>query len=316
MADFHLIWQSPDRCQGVAIFDVEPRGAASCILELPKECRLVHASNESIPAQLTSLKDNQWRLTFESRRLPQRIELVYEATLIGGMSRRLRLQPPRLVGLEVARALWTVYGAPAAGLGRVTGSGKLTTAAEQENWRLKSISTLVQLSAEVVAEHLPEEIVRWYHPWKSRYEASRVSLDQSLASGQRAQADAEAESDIRDMDKQVLAVDARFATASPQIRSGVIPLASTELLSAARANLLATRCAVEGKSFDLELQYSRGASAGYWPRFLTALAIVLAASLLAILLHGRLLPRFAPAAVLTGAGLLWWLFLCRAHWDY
>jgi hypothetical protein len=308
LADIHAIWQSPDRCQSVAVFDVEPGGATGCILELPAECVLLHASNESVPAQLASLGANRWRLTFESRRLPQRIELVYEGPL-GGAAKRRKFQSPRLVDLEVARTLWTVYGPPRAGLGQANTSAATATSAEQETQRLKSINGLVQLSAEVIGEHLPEEIVRWYRPWKSRYATARAALDRELASKHQTKGPTESDNEVREVDKQILAVDSRLGAASPQVRQVALPPPASELLSSARANLLPTRCAIAGQAHDLELRYPQASSDGFWPRLFSGLAIVLAGASVWFLVRGRSLPKFAPAVVAAGVAVAWWLFL-------
>lgn len=308
LADIYVIWQSPDRCQSVAVFDVEPGGATGCTLELPAECVLLHASNESVPAQLAPLGANRWRLTFESRRLPQRIELVFEGPLVGSVKRR-RFQSPRLVDLEVARTLWTVYGPPAAGFGETNTSAAIATSAEQETHRLKSINGLVQLSAEVIGEHLPEEIVRWYRPWKSRYAAARAALDRHLTSSHQAKGPAESDNEVREVDKQILAVDSRLGAASPQVRQVALPPPASELLATARANLLPTRCAIAGQAHDLELRYPQASSDGFWPRLFAGLAIVLAAASAWFLVRSRPLPMFAPAMVVAGVALAWWLFL-------
>src|SRR5204863_4073748 len=102
------------------------------------------------------------------------------------------------------------------------------------------------LSAEVIGEHLPEEIVRWYRPWKSRYAAARAALNRHLTSKQQTKDAAESDNEVREVDKQILAVDSRLGTASPQIRQVALPPPASELLASARANLLPTRCAIAG----------------------------------------------------------------------
>ncbi len=308
LADVHAIWLGPDRCQCVATFDIEPGGATGCVLEMPRDCVLLHAANEGIPAQLGSIAANQWRLTFESRRLPQRVELVYEGP-VGGSASRRRFMAPKLVDLDVARTLWTVYGPPAAERGQTDQAHTAATSVEQEMQRLKSINGLVQLSPEVIGEHLPEEIVRWYRPWKTRYSASRASVDWQLASGRQTTAPAQSDNEIREIDKQILAVDARLGAASPQVRQVALPPSARELLSVARTNLLPTRCAIAGQAFELELRYPGTTSTGFWPRVFAGLAIALAGVGVWLVLRDRSLPKFGPANVAVIAGLAWWLFL-------
>ena len=56
MADIQLVWQPDGNCQCVAAFDVEPCGAGNIVLELPLGGRLLHATVESLPAQVTPLE--------------------------------------------------------------------------------------------------------------------------------------------------------------------------------------------------------------------------------------------------------------------
>jgi len=308
LADFHVVWQSSDRCQSVSLFDVEPGGATGCTLELPEGFALLHASTEGIPAQLAAVGANRWRLTFESRRLPQRIELVSEGP-IGGSASRRQFQSPRLVDLEVARTLWTVYGPPASGAAETNPSAATATSAEQEIHRLQSINAVLQLSGEVIGEHLPEEIVRWYRPWKSRYVAARAALDRQLAFGHHVKRPAESDNEVREIDKQVRAVDARLGAASPRVREGGLPRPASELLAWARANLLPTRYAFAGPAHDLELRFPQALSDGFWPRLLAGLAILMCAVSVWLLVRNRSLPNFAPIAVVAGVALVWWLFL-------
>jgi hypothetical protein len=308
LADIHVVWQNDGSCEGVANFDLEPGGAASCVLELPSGCRLLHVSIESSPALMVALDANRWRVTLESQQLPQRVEVIYTCPLEGS-SHHKQFRAPRLADLEVARTLWTVHGPPGFGRGQPPQSKLATSPAAQELERLKTINTLVQLPAEVTAEHLPEEIVRWYRPWKERYSASRAAFAWQLSAAGQNNPQSEENIAARDLDKQILAVDARLGATSPPSRQVTLAPPPTELLAAARANLLPTHYMVRGNLYDLDLYYPQAPSTGLWPRLLFALAILLAGGVVVVRFAGRELPVFSPAAAIGGLGLAWWLIL-------
>ncbi len=308
LADLHVIWQGDGNCEGVAIFDLEPGGATSCVLELPVECRLLHASIENSPALLVALDANRWRLTFESQQLPQRIEVVYSGPLAGAGNRR-QFSAPRLKDLEVGRTMWTIHGPPGFGIGEALQSALSASPAQQELHRLKIFSALVQLPAEVVGEHLPEEILRWYRPWKKRFLASRAAFDWTVATGRHNDGRFEADAAARDLDKQIVAVDARLGTASPSASQVSLAAPSTELLADARTSSLPAHFMSAGQLYDLEVRFPQSASDAFWLRLLFGCAILLAGSAAAMLLRGRLLPKFEPVLVIGGMGLAWWLLL-------
>ncbi len=89
LADVRVAWQADGNCQGVAAFDVEPEGAASCVLELPEGYRLLHATVDCLPALLVPLEQRRWRLPLGPRQLPARVELVFAGTVAasGGVKR-------------------------------------------------------------------------------------------------------------------------------------------------------------------------------------------------------------------------------------
>ena len=181
LADVRVAWQADGTCQGVAAFDVEPEGAASCVLELPRGYRLLHATVDCLPALLAGLEPQRWRLALGSRQLPARIEVAF-AGAVAASGGAKRFEAPQLVDVEVDTTLWTVSG-PAAERLRRDPAQRLASAGEQDLDRLRSIVSVVELPPEMIGEHLAEEIVRWYQPWKQRYSAWRASLDGDLAAG-------------------------------------------------------------------------------------------------------------------------------------
>ncbi len=305
LADLHLIWQADGSCQGFASFDLEPGGATSCVLELPPNHRLLHVSMENLPGLVTSIGDNRWRLGLGAHQLPQRVEVIFTGPLAGSGNQR-QLSAPRLVGLEVERTLWTVYGPPPFGFGQPPQPGSAISSVEQELYRLKNVTGLVQLPAETVGEHLPEEIALWYRPWKNRYTTARAAFHGELIAVRHNNAQSEEALEARELDKQVGVADARLGAALQQIPQSD---GLTEFLAAARANLFRTHYMVPGQSHALDLRFSRTGYDHWTSRLLVGLAILLLGSASAFLLRDRPLPTFTPALATCGIGCVWWLFL-------
>ncbi|MBI3838756.1 MAG: hypothetical protein HY288_12595 [Planctomycetia bacterium] len=308
LADIHVVWQPDGHCQGVATFDLKPGGATSCVLQLPTACRLVHVSIENLPAMLVALGENRWRLGLGPPQLPQRVEVVYTSPAPGSASRR-HFECPRLADLEVERTLWTVHGPLLSGIGQPRDSHWLVGAAHQQLTRLQSMAALVPLPAEVLGEHLPEEIARWYRPWKKRYAESRTLLKWELVADRRTATQSEEELEARKLDQIIGAVDQRFGSGTQSARQNSLADAPTELLASARANRLPAYYLVRGPSYDLELNYPQSVSDGWAGRLAAAFALVVLAAVAAFFLRGRQLPTFAPSLVIGAVGLTWWLLL-------
>jgi hypothetical protein len=308
LADIHLVWQANGHCQGVAIFDLKPFGATSCVLELPSGCRLVHVSIESLPALLTPLGEQRWRLGLGPPQLPQRVEVVYTGPAPGSASRR-QFECPRLKDLEVECTLWTVHGPPSSGVGQPRDSNWLVSVAQPELTRLQSVAALVGLPAEVLGEHLPEEVARWYRPWKKRYAESRSLLKWNLVAAHRTDAPSEEELKARQLDQVIASLDKRFGTASHGGSPASRAHASTALLLTARGNQLPAHYLVRGPSYDLELRYPQSVSDSWAVRLAAAVALGVLGAAVAFLLRDRQLPTFSPPVVIAGIGLTWWLLL-------
>jgi hypothetical protein len=306
LADIHVAWQPDGHYQALAAFDVEPAGATSCVLELPANCKLLHASIESIPAQLAPLEHNRWRLGLGPPQLPQRLELVYTGALADSTDGQ-RFESPRLVDLEVEETLWTVYGPRPFEIGPSHGAS--TGPIEQELHRLKSVARLLQLPAEIVGEQLPEEIARWYRPWRKRYFAYRTELSRELAAiGQTSAQSAEAIEAAR-LDAKVSAVDERLASPALDPRNLSQFDAAAELLPAIPSPARTVRLIANGRLYSLEFSGLQAASAGWIARFAVAIAMLACGIAAAYFLRARELPKFAPWVAITAIGVTWWLCL-------
>jgi hypothetical protein len=307
LADIHLVWQPDGHCQGVATFDLKPLGATSCVLELPAECRLIHVSIESLPALLAPLGEHRWRLGLGPPQLPQRVEVVYTSPASGSASRR-HFECPRLADVEVERTLWTVYGPPSFGIGQPRDANWLVSAAQQELTRLQSVAALVPLPAEVLGEHLPEELARWYRPWKKRYGESRTHLKWELVAAHQTNTRSDEELQARQLDQAMGSIDQRFGSAI-QTGGQTSSADASALLLTARANRLPAHYLVRGPSYDLDLRYPQSVSDGWTGRLAAAFALAVVGAAAAFVLRGRQLPTFAPSLVIGAVGLIWWILL-------
>ncbi len=308
VADIHVVCQPDGRCQGVASFDLEPAGATSCVLELSPGYQLLHASLDSIPAQLHLLGDNRWRLTLGPQELPRRLEVVYNGP-VSTTADDTRFDAPRLLDLVVDETLWTVYAPRDTRMAPRNDAVPTVTAAQQELHRLRSIAALALLPAEILGERLPEEVARWYRPWKHRYSVSRADLDWALAiRGQDNTQSAEA-IEARQLNEKIRQLDARLgAPASGARRTSHFTLPA-ELLSASRATFQPTRYIARGDAHTLNLRYPQARGAGWTARITFALTLVVVVGVAIFMLRDHKLPKASPGIVIATVGVAWWLLL-------
>jgi hypothetical protein len=308
LADIHIAWQPDGNCQGVASFDIEPAGATRCKLELPASYQLVHASIEGLPAQLVKDGDNLWQVSLGPAHLPQRFDVVFQGPH-GRADKRKRFEAPRLPDLEVDETLWTIYSPDQFTVQNAASPAKAITRSEQELCRLRAAAALSQLPAEIVGEHLPDEIARWYQPWRLRYAASRANLAQSLISGRQELEQSAEETEAEQLDAQIIAVDARLATRTPSARSLAQFRSPAGLFQAGQTNCDPSRYVVEREANALDLNYVHATGAGWASRISLSVALLAATAGVLFLLYGRTLPKFAPGLVVVAMGTGWWLLL-------
>ncbi len=307
LADIQVAWLPSGRYQAYAMFDVEPGGATNCLLELPPMCELIHLAIEQLPASIVPVETNKFRIALGPQQLPQRIELLYTGPPLGAGAAK-RLQPPRLVGLNVAETLWTVYSQPRLGTATSQAPFERLSAAERQLIRLQAVADLVQLPAEVIGEHLPEEIARWYDVWRKRYWTGRASLRRDLIEARRDAAQSEESIAARQLDRQVTTMDQQLGAT----RAGLPPLLSGDLAmrmaAAVSPGLRPQHFTVTEGGGDLHLHYSSDSAEGVLTRWFGAAALLLL-GIAAWWLRRHPLPQWSPTVLLSGLALTWWLLL-------
>ncbi|MGD9724246.1 MAG: hypothetical protein AB7O59_23990 [Pirellulales bacterium] len=308
LADIYLVPQPAGQCQGVATFDIEPAGATSCVLELPDGCRVLHAAVDNVPACLRELGSNRFRVSLGPPELPQRFEVTYASTFASHSDGR-KLPAPRLLDLEVDQTLWTVYSddlpQPPAAKNKTV---QRVSAMQQELQRLRTITEVAQLPAEIRGEHLPQEIVRWFRPWRLRYTATREALAGALAEAGPNAEQSTAAVEARSLDQQLAAVDARLGAPDDRLPGSLQLIQPAELLRASGGHGEVQRFASKGSLQYLEITDQRAATAPAG-RFALALAICALAGVVIYQLGDRELPKLSPGVVLVVAGVAWWLLL-------
>lgn len=179
LADLEVTCAADGEVAGTATFDLQPSGAASCELELPEGCQLVHVAVADLPAMLESLGSQRWRVTLGPRQLPQQIQVVYQGrwTAPPSPAAPATIQPPRLVGIPVQRTLWTVRTADSAALELLPPQDRAAPAT-LEFVRFATRAALIEQACEALAAADPAIAARWYSAWHRRLAASRRTIDQ------------------------------------------------------------------------------------------------------------------------------------------
>ena len=308
LADIHLGWQLDGRFEAVAAFDVDPGGASHCTLQLPENVHMVNASIEGVPAQATELAPQQWQLAFQSHQLPQHIEVVYSGAVHGGGT-ECRFVAPALVGLTVARTLWTVHSPRELGPASDATNGSQASAAGHELARLAAELKLVQVPAEVLGDFLPEELVRWYRPWKARASAAREMLRWHLSSNRQGAVESAEAAQARQFDSQFQAVDRRLqgTTAGPGYASAST-LSANQLLKLSLAGSTTSYRAAAGAMPSLTVAFLQPVSPTPWLRWLSAVVLLVLLGSAAYGLRDQPAITCAPWMVVGAIGLVWWLF--------
>jgi hypothetical protein len=303
LMDVHLAWLPDGSYCCAASIDIEPGGATYCDLEMPPGSTLIHAAIERLPAVISPVAKGRSRLALGPQQLPQRIELLYT-----GVVNQRQLQPPKLVDVKVQQTLWTLYRMPTVAV-RQRGADARTSSSEQQLIRLENVSALVELPSEVIGEHLPEEVARWYDGWRRRYETDRHNLQLELIAAGREVIQSEESITARRLDQRMQSIDERLA--APQ--NGLRPVDHTSVrasfVDAFASGMETDHFSTRDPSGALPLEASHVNSGSATMRWLAALVLALAAIAILWRMRGRTFPQLNPWAGAAIAAFAWWLLL-------
>jgi len=175
LADIHFAWDASGNCLGRAVFDFEPAGMTSCIIEVPRDMQLSHIRVDGMPAQVEKRSSHRWNVRLQSAKLPQRIETIYTGKLdVSGSLPVVEATAPALADIAVERTLWTMYAPPWAGKPELAGAE--LSAAQQDLIRLRSLADLIRLPRHLRLEYSSSQTRDWLVPWQSRWEHQRRAL--------------------------------------------------------------------------------------------------------------------------------------------
>jgi hypothetical protein len=307
LLDVQLAWLPGGGYCCAATLDVEPGGATHCELEMPPGTTLIHATTERLPASIAPSAPGRSRLALGPQQLLQRIELLYTGS-VSGSTHAQRLQPPRLIDVKVLQTLWTVYGRPRFAAS-VTDANLRMNSSEQHLIRLENVASLVELPAEVVGEHLPEEIARWYEGWRKRYGADRRALRLDLIAAGREAVQSEESITARRLDQQMATIDERLAAPRGSMLPAMNSSVQARFSESFREGMLAQHFSSREPSGALQLSFANSATDRSVVNWLAALALFLAAIGILWRMRDRQLPRVNPWGIAGGAAFAWWLLL-------
>ncbi|MBI1899732.1 MAG: hypothetical protein HYS13_01300 [Planctomycetia bacterium] len=309
--DVHLRFSAADAaaCHGLAIFDLDPAGTATCIVELPPGFRLTQAFLAGRPAIAQAEGPGRWRIALSSDTFAQRIELLFEGLLTPGGARSIEMPLPKLTGAEVKQTALTLHvpgGLEAIGVR----PGMPASGSELARRRLVNVAEIVKESA-AIGEG--DDAAGWYRPWA---EALAGSLRAARASGGDDATIVSTAAAIEGDQRQIAeglgarnvleaALSRADGPSSPaRLWDEAIGAADSKrqtlrFVSGGAAEAVRLEFAAAG---ERQLQFSRGIA------ILLALGLLPLGLVLARLGHWRA-PRLWPYGLGVLLGLAWWLWL-------
>jgi hypothetical protein len=182
LADIRLALGEDGQGSGIAGFDLEPAGLATCVLTMPPGVRPLCVTVGSQPVALTPVEENRWALSLISPQLTQRVEVVFAGSL--AVKPGVPMASPWLAArsgpLEVARTLWTVYHPRGTSLSGGGAAASPVGAREQQWQRLASADAILSQTG---ADESAEVLARWYQPWACELAAAWREIARSPAAG-------------------------------------------------------------------------------------------------------------------------------------
>lgn len=319
-----------DTWKGIAAFDIEPGGHATCPLRLASDWRLTAATVNGLAVvplpdresadglrELVEFaadrsdvplpeRERAWQVPLSSNRLPQRVELLLER--IGHRSDAgapLSMPVAWLDGFPVEDSLLSVHAPEGC---RAELDAARVDAASCAAARIESVISLVDLPEEVVATISPDDLAAWYRPWAHWLGwCDRQSNLGALADGDAPISRPAAwENSLRIARR--IGVDGVPAGVSEQRLVAFQPMEIwSELHRSAPVALFRWSAASSPRELRLRRRLSdgwrtRGVATG-WLMIAVAAALILPRfTVLADL------PRRWPHLAVAASGLMWWLF--------
>lgn len=317
LADVTVAWQTDGHIYGVASFDLEPSGTAACVLQIPKQQRLIHIAVDGRPAMLSPAGQNRVRVELPSRHLPQHIDAIFSETSPAvAASVHRTFQAPTLAELNAENTLWSIYGPEGVGHAQVSDGQESSDAASAELLRMKSIMASISAAA-LSTELSADELANWYPAWEQRFDTSRDALrtaavlSNPLAAGQTATL-SEPEIVARKLAKEQTLLARRFESASGPRTKPIVQYNAAELLTEHRTGQMPHLVVVDGAASSLKLDYPSQPTSDFAERIVWAILVIGATVGLVVILERRPWPKFSPYTIGAVVGLVGWLMLTPA----
>ncbi|MDZ7619586.1 MAG: hypothetical protein U1E05_21510, partial [Patescibacteria group bacterium] len=179
LADYAVEWRASGAVGGVARFLVEPGAGQQCEVHFPEGTRPLMLEVDGRQSPLTGLSAaDTLRVTLGPPGIPQRVEIVFEASATQPSRRKLELAAPSIAGTPVEQTLWTV----AVPWGRLMGASNPEE--ESTGWqlalvRLESLGKIAELASSSSANGATESS-GWRRHWLRLWAKSRDAADREI----------------------------------------------------------------------------------------------------------------------------------------
>lgn len=214
LADVRLAFQNRAHGFGTAAFEIEPGGATSCLLDVPREYRLVHVQVNDGPTIVSESSPHRWTVSLAGGKLPQRLEIVFVIGRAAG-GRELEeaaILAPSLIGFPVEQSLWSIEGLDAEPAAAGAAPLYAVTPLDGRLVQLKSAAGDTEAAASLLSGDSEERISQYYTFAARRYvEARGAALRQAQRSSD-APAIAQADAAIRSSDSAQALLAKRLGT--------------------------------------------------------------------------------------------------------
>jgi hypothetical protein len=313
-ADIAVSWNGDSSYYGAASYDVDPAGKTSCRLALPADCRLIDLRVDGRLLPVEPAGALRWIVPLAGGRLPQRIEVIFAGQWTGDSHVPTVIEAPRLIGLPIERALWTISGPLWAGPVRAE-TGAVVSELQGEMARHESIARSMAAAAGTL-QAARDEAPRWYRTWATRLSAARRAADRAQVLDHSAEDSLKASEELASWEEELrrLAEQLGVADLLTQLEgsppsdefAGAMGIASSPSLAGE------FRTFISGPTPALRVDYPRrytGDLAGRTGAVIVVAVVLLAA--VALLLHTTAFQWLSSRPRLVGVifGLFWWLFL-------
>jgi len=209
LADLRIAWQHRGAFYGVAAFDLQPAGSASCPVVLPAGCGLVQILVGGQSTVAASLGENRWEVPLGSTVLPQRIEVLYAGQLSEpGLAGLSSFPVPTPGAIAVRQSVWTVSASDIYRL-RAEESDEETTPLQHALAELRVLTASLERVAETPGV-APEPLERWYRDWAQRWMDARLAVLHQLVRVEATHEAASIRTDLESLERRETTASGRL----------------------------------------------------------------------------------------------------------